>query len=187
MTEPTDPRHPADGYGPPPVPRSPAGQPLAGFGPRLGAFLIDILVLGAVTMAAFLPVLLAAVLLGLALSPAEVDDERGTALLVVGTVLMYGVLFALSGGLSWVYYVEMCRRTGQTPGRRALGIRVVPLAPGAALTRGMLGRRWLLASLATGFVPGLLLLDGLWQLWDKPYRQCLHDKLADTVVVEDPR
>jgi hypothetical protein len=26
--------------------------------------------------------------------------------------------------------------------------------------------------------------DGLWQLWDKPWQQCLHDKFAGTVVVK---
>ena len=33
-------------------------------------------------------------------------------------------------------------------------------------------------------VPFLSWLDGLWQLWDKPYQQCLHDKVAQTVVVK---
>jgi RDD family len=28
------------------------------------------------------------------------------------------------------------------------------------------------------------LLDSLWLLWDKPHRQCLHDKVADTVVIK---
>ena len=27
-------------------------------------------------------------------------------------------------------------------------------------------------------------VDGLWQLWDKPYLQTLHDKAAQTVVVK---
>jgi hypothetical protein len=27
-------------------------------------------------------------------------------------------------------------------------------------------------------------VDGLWQLWDKPFQQCLHDKAAGTVVVK---
>jgi hypothetical protein len=35
-----------------------------------------------------------------------------------------------------------------------------------------------------GFVPGLQLIDGLWQLWDQPYRQCLHDKWPGTIVVK---
>jgi hypothetical protein len=36
------------------------------------------------------------------------------------------------------------------------------------------------------FVPGLYYLDGLWQLWDKPYQQCLHDKWPRTGVVKVP-
>jgi hypothetical protein len=35
-------------------------------------------------------------------------------------------------------------------------------------------------------VPFLSYLDGLWQLWDKPYLQCLHYKFAQTVVVKVP-
>jgi len=27
-------------------------------------------------------------------------------------------------------------------------------------------------------------VDGLWQLWDKPFQQCLHDKAAGTVGVK---
>ncbi len=32
-------------------------------------------------------------------------------------------------------------------------------------------------------VPFFYLLDLLWQLWDQPYRQCLHDKITNTIVV----
>jgi hypothetical protein len=39
-------------------------------------------------------------------------------------------------------------------------------------------------SLAPQFIPFLGLIDGLWQLWDKPLQQCLHDKAAQTVVVK---
>jgi hypothetical protein len=28
------------------------------------------------------------------------------------------------------------------------------------------------------------LIDGFWQLWDKPFQQTLHDKAAQTVVVK---
>ena len=37
---------------------------------------------------------------------------------------------------------------------------------------------------ATLLEPFLGYLDGFWQLWDKPYRQCLHDKWPRTVVVK---
>ena len=33
-------------------------------------------------------------------------------------------------------------------------------------------------------VPFLALVDGLWQLNDKPYRQTLHDKAAGTIVIK---
>ena len=51
------------------------------------------------------------------------------------------------------------------------------------------GRMWLaffaLVMFVVGaFVPFFNLIDVLWLLWDKPYRQCLHDKFAKTVVVK---
>jgi uncharacterized RDD family membrane protein YckC len=52
------------------------------------------------------------------------------------------------------------------------------------LTRGIAVRRWLMDSVAVQFAPLLFLLDGLWQLWDQPYRQCLHDKVAGTTVIK---
>ena len=52
-----------------------------------------------------------------------------------------------------------------------------------ALPPALAGALVFLAALAV--VEALLpWLDGLWQLWDKPLRQCLHDKAADTVVVK---
>ena len=35
-------------------------------------------------------------------------------------------------------------------------------------------------------MPFLSYVDGLWQLWDKPYQQTLHDKAAKTVVIKVP-
>jgi hypothetical protein len=63
-------------------------------------------------------------------------------------------------------------------------IRVVPLTPAATLTRGMAAKRWLVGNVAAIFIPLFSYVDGLWQLWDKPYRQCLHDKFAQTTVVK---
>ena len=37
---------------------------------------------------------------------------------------------------------------------------------------------------AGGLIPFFSYVDGLWQLWDKPYLQTLHDKFAQTVVVK---
>jgi uncharacterized RDD family membrane protein YckC len=87
--------------------------------------------------------------------------------------------------LRYVYDVEMFFRTGQTLGKKIMKLRVVPLDPEATLTRRHAVRRWLVTQ-GAGFAPGLSYVDGLWQLWDKPYQQCLHDKWAKTVVVKVP-
>ena len=78
----------------------------------------------------------------------------------------------------------MLLRSGQTIGKKALKIRVVPLDPAATLTRGMLAKRYLIEFVVGVVVPFFQYLDGLWQLWDKPYLQTLHDKVAETVVIK---
>jgi uncharacterized RDD family membrane protein YckC len=92
--------------------------------------------------------------------------------------------FLLSLLCQYLYTVELLVRwNGQTPGKRIMKIRVIQIQPGVRLTRGVAAKRFLV-TLAGAFVPLLPLLDGLWQLWDKPLRQCLHDKAAETVVVK---
>jgi hypothetical protein len=45
-------------------------------------------------------------------------------------------------------------------------------------------RRYLVQFVARLLRPVLQLPRRLWQLWDKPYQQTLHDKAAQTVVVK---
>jgi hypothetical protein len=61
---------------------------------------------------------------------------------------------------------------------------VIPLDPADRLTRGMAAKRWLVQYVAGTILPLFSYLDGLWQLWDKPYLQTLHDKFAQTVVIK---
>ena len=103
-----------------------------------------------------------------------------------------------------VYTVGLIAARGQTIGQRVLKLRVVALrdlaqgvgAPPPGVDTAM--RRFLLpgaVSLVAAFrlvTPVLsslvqipLLLDYLWALWDDN-RQCLHDKVADVVVIETP-
>jgi uncharacterized RDD family membrane protein YckC len=171
---------PQPGFGAPshPVwqPTAPNGAPLADFGPRLVAYIIDIAIVTGAIMIVLLPLFF--VVVG---SMAYAGDEVAVALMPLLFLVYLGLIFA---GY-WIYLVEMMFRTGQTIGKRVMKIRIVPTVPGATLTRGMAGRRYLVQVVA-GFVGSCVFfsyLDGLWQLWDKPYRQCLHDKFADTVVV----
>jgi len=109
---------------------------------------------------------------------------------VAGEVVPW-VLIAL--GVQLAYEVIFLIVAGATPGKFLLGIRVRPMdRPGPPNLVGALRRQviWV-AMTAFGLVPfigGLgsivVLLDYLWLLWDGR-RQCLHDKVADTVVVKN--
>ncbi|MBX6748218.1 MAG: RDD family protein [Micromonosporaceae bacterium] len=165
---------------------SPGGQPLAGFDQRLVAYLLDGLILGAISMVFILPLYFCLIFLVVApiatVNGEPVDDATGarTALGVIGVVFL---MLALSLVLMYIYEVELALRNGgQTYGKKIAKIRIVPLDPTETLTRRHLTLRFF-ATYGMNLVPGLGLVDGLFQLWDKPYQQCLHDKAAKTVVV----
>jgi uncharacterized RDD family membrane protein YckC len=92
-------------------------------------------------------------------------------------------LIAIGGllGLAVTLYLAYREgKTGQTPGKRIVGIRLLRLADGSALGFGMaFGRRLLhvLDSMAC-------CLGYLWPLWDDK-RQTFADKCVSTVVVKD--
>jgi uncharacterized RDD family membrane protein YckC len=176
---------------PPPPPVSPAGQPLASFGDRLLALLIDSAIMAGIGVVLAIPVIIVFVI---AIIPDSSEIAPDGTLMapeffgdfLLPMLLMYAAIFVIAWAVAYVYYVEMMFRTGQTTGKKAMKIKVVPLDPAATLDRGGAFRRFLVQNIAAGLVPGLSYLDGLWQLWDKPYQQCLHDKFARTVVVKVP-
>jgi uncharacterized RDD family membrane protein YckC len=176
---------------PPPI-LAPNGQPLAGFGERLVAWLIDTMVASVLAVAIFLPVFFLLVIKMINdVPPAGPDGtvpapDFGTILTdyFLPILLAELGLFALLLVFYWLYHVEYARRTGQTLGKKVMKLRIVPLDPTASLTRGVLGKRYLVEFVAGSLVPFANYLDGFWQLWDKPWQQCLHDKVAGTVVVK---
>jgi uncharacterized RDD family membrane protein YckC len=95
------------------------------------------------------------------------------------------LLELLVGGGAFLYEGLMLSGTGQTVGKKVMSIRVARLADGAAPGNAA----WVRAAVYSfiGVVPCvgfiLSLVNVLWHLWDKPYRQCWHDKAAKTVVV----
>jgi uncharacterized RDD family membrane protein YckC len=145
--------------------------PLATLLQRFLARLIDIVVLLALDV-----VVSFALLRGDMAHPSDAGSGRN---LLVG-VLTFVLYFAYEGG--------MTTARGQTLGKMALRIRSARLADGA-VPAGAAG--WLRAAVYA--LPGVLVailigplfwaLNSLWCVWDKPYRQCLHDKAAKTVVV----
>ncbi len=85
-------------------------------------------------------------------------------------------------GLGWwtMYFaILMPLMKGQTPGKKALGIRVVRL-DGQTVTWWHAFER--AGGYAAGFATGLL---GFLQIYWDPNRQATHDKIAGTVVIRD--
>ena len=169
---------------------SPGGQQLADFGTRLLAYLIDTAILTAVAVVVFVPTLLIFAVTrlddlqptydGTPMVEPDIfgDLIRPLLLLDLGMILLLLVAY-------YFYYVEMMYRSGQTVGKKAMKIRVIPADPSTpTLTRGMAVKRYLVEIVAGVFLPFFSYLDGFWQLWDEPYQQTLHDKAAQTVVVK---
>lgn len=184
-------------FAPPPLPPQPTwkgsryGLPVVGPGSvaspgrRLGARLLDFLVL--------LPVFL--VVLGVALAIAaphfgaifpRVERTSPQPLPTPGFVWLYLTIFGaalFTGVVLVVYETLMTVKWGRTLGKRWLGIRPVR-TDGSALgwgrSFGRVALYWL-----SGFLSWIGLLDPLWCLWDAD-SQCLHDKVVDTIVVNDP-
>jgi uncharacterized RDD family membrane protein YckC len=98
------------------------------------------------------------------------------------------VIVLLAAALWFAYEVPAVANTGQTLGKRLLGIRVIRLDNPQRLGFGRSFRRWNTMGLPTllwccgiGFL--LQLVDALFVAIDRPLHQALHDKSALTVVV----
>ena len=138
----------------------------AGFYPRLCAYALDKLMLGFALLFVRLPLLFAA--------------DAGKAVL-----FRFTVRDVVSAVLTALYFVLFTLRKGATPGKMAMGLRVVN-ADGSScawqtvLFRETVGR----------YLSGLLCLGYLLILGDDEHR-ALHDRISDTRVVwkskEEPK
>lgn len=179
--------------------RTPDGAELASWGSRLGAYLLDSLLVGVLGGLLSLPFLLDAIEtyfleLDAAMDAAATGSQTSTEVLDLyawsgGSFLMVVLIGQLVG---LVYHVAQLRVRGSTLGMRAVGIEVRTRDPRS----GQLPWRVVLVRWATFYGVGILsvvpflgwlvspyvLLAGLWPLWDAR-RQGLHDKAAGTVVV----
>lgn len=181
----------AAGYGYPapgmPVPGMPPGMPpLASWGARLGALLLDWLTVMLVPSG-----LITAGYVQLAVKLADRwqdCDDAGIsrdACPTPKTPAASLTLMAIGGVLSLaavVFLIVREGKTGQTPGKRIVGIRLLREQDGSALGFGLaFGRRLLHVLDALPCYLGFL-----WPLWDGK-KQTFADKMAHTVVIRDPR
>lgn len=158
----------------------------AGVGARLGALLIDGILMGLLFIPAFVVIVA---------GPTELNactlDEEGfrtsgsgvpgicedpTGGTIAAAVLLG--LVALAGMV--LYHTIMVGGTGQTLGKKAVGVRVVDASSGTPIGNGRALGRYLFAAFISGNLCGL---GYLWALWDQR-KQTWHDKVVSSVVVK---
>lgn len=179
---------------PPPPPPSAAGHPdhfahakvRAGFGARLGSYLLDGLIYGLIA-GIFVGVGVGMIVAG-ARDCIEKIDAAGSDSTVTctnselnspGLVLGGIVVIALGVLVVLFLYCRSLGKTGQTMGRKIVGVRVVdkfteqPIGFGRALGRTLFAQLISSAFCSLGY---------LWMLWDGE-QQTWHDKVVGSVVV----
>ncbi|MGK5552175.1 RDD family protein [Actinomadura kijaniata] len=147
------------------------GPALASRWRRLGAAIVDSLLLGVLYNLLLLPFP----------DPVRIETAGNQFRYIWnGTGMLVNLLTVVVG---FLYYWLMHARFGQTLGKMLLKTRVVRETDGGAISSGTAAWRYgvqILLSVPCGIGS---LLDALWILWD-PRKQTLHDKIAHTVVVD---
>lgn len=143
----------------------PQGVTFAHWGKRVGATVIDSLIL----LAAYIPALIGA---GLASDPGTAG--MGTVLTLIGLVLYIGVFV-------WNVCIKQ-GSTGYTVGKGVMGIKLVKAETGQPIGGGMSFVRQI-AHILDGLP---CYLGFLWPLWDAN-RQTFADKIIGTYVIDQPK
>jgi len=141
----------------------------AGFGERLVAYLIDSVIVGLILG---LPGACLGGIAGFA-----IDTETGTGVGILAVLVVLYIIIATVG--SFLYYGLMWSRSGQTVGKKMMGLQVVT-------TEGELPGFWrsvARAIIGYGLSSAVFNLGFLWMLWDDQ-QQTWHDKLFGTYVVK---
>jgi uncharacterized RDD family membrane protein YckC len=144
---------------------------LAGRGERLGAALLDGLI-GLVMVGG--PLMIGADFEAMgARNYSQVFSSTGGALAGLGSLILIGIT---------IYLVH---KNGQTIGKRIVGIKVVR----TDFSRATLGRIFWLRNVVNAIPGAIPYVGNVYGLVDHLFifgesRQCVHDKIADTVVVK---
>jgi len=151
---------------------------VAGRGARLGAYLLDIVV----SIVFSLPALLFGGFGALTALFTSQFSVEAIAAFLTGTVAF---LF-LAGWLAWaVITIILVHRYGQTIGKKLVGIRVVRKDG----SRASLGRIFWLRNVVNALPSMIPVVGGFYFFIDSLFiftesNQCLHDKIADTIVIK---
>ncbi|MER6050241.1 RDD family protein, partial [Streptomyces sp. NPDC001793] len=160
------------------------GHP-APLGRRLAARLIDTAVLALVTLAVALP-LWSTVTdhIDAKVEAAKQSGRQVTVYLVDGTTapvfLTILAVVLIGGGL---YEVLPTLKWGRTLGKKLCGLRVLDIESHDTPETAQAVKRWLVYGVLGVVVVGVV--NALWCVFDKPWRQCWHDKAARTFVASE--
>ncbi|MEU9042716.1 MULTISPECIES: RDD family protein [unclassified Kitasatospora] len=148
-------------YGTPGAGPVPGMPPLGTWPKRIGARLIDYLIVQAIAVLVVAPFV-------------DLSERNGSA-----------EAFWLACGIYLIYDALMLSHDGQTLGKKAMNIRVAMLIDGNTPTQSAAWTRSAVFILPAVLCCAVLwwVIDGIFGVFDKPYRQCVHDKAAKTVVV----
>jgi len=130
---------------------------------RLGAAIVDGLIFGAMV---YIPLIVGTVL------SSEPD----------GIFMMIGLVLTLVGFIAWLYLtLKQMSATGQSLAKKYFNIKVVVSDGSQPSLSRLIWRRNILNALL-GIIPLYGIVEILFIFGES--RQCIHDKLADTLVVE---
>jgi uncharacterized RDD family membrane protein YckC len=141
-------------------------------GTRLAAALLDSIILAAMV---YLPLFVA---LFVGAATAGATNDPGSA----GTIFIVGGVLTLAGFITWCWLtIKYVVSNGQSIAKKLLSIKVVR-SDGDSIS---LGRIFWMRNILNGLIsiiPLYGLIDVLFIFGES--RQCLHDKIADTIVVK---
>ncbi|MCP3819451.1 RDD family protein [Streptomyces sp. A3M-1-3] len=154
----------------------------AGLGKRLAARLIDSVMLGAVVGAVAVPLLTRAVEhIDDKVDAAKLSGETVTVWLIDGTTAGYlGIVLGALLVFGVLYEALPTAKWGRTLGKKVCGVQVRDIESHEPPSFGAALRRWLVYGLLGALAIGVV--NVLWCLVDRPWRQCWHDKAARTFV-----
>lgn len=160
--------------------------PVADFGQRALALIIDI----AITLVGLIPMIIGFVLItaGASTTYSTYDEfgnttlaggnrgliATGVALVVIGSLVSFGI---------WLWNrVFRMGRTGQSVGKKSIGLKLVDDKTGQPIGAGMSFLREIVA----GIVNQIFYLSYLWMLWDAD-KQTVADKAVHSTVIVLPK
>ncbi|MGW6583645.1 RDD family protein [Streptomyces globisporus] len=162
--------------------RNQAAARPAGLGKRFAARLVDNLVLGAVVGAVAVPLSAQALdHIDRKITAAKETGETVTVWLLDSTTgVLLGALLAAFLLLGFLLEALPTAKWGRTLGKKLFGLDVRDIESHDTPSLGAALRRWLVYGVLGLLVLGVV--NVLWCLFDRPWRQCWHDKAARTFV-----